>query len=270
MPPKQSQKTNSAGKRPVAEENDGSRTKKRFRNYHNDDVRQIVVAKAERDKYRQTFDLAVQSVFNRSPWTFHYNPLPEGYIRLLNLHKGVPDEPLKITLGMDRLDEDLTYDALSYYWGDSFAVNPVLIDDITLELKDLSPKQKFRQIIHKWRKVLPRLFVRNNLDVALRRLRRVDKDIVLWVDAICINQSDPVEKSKQLLRMPDIYRKAQKVRIWLGEANQFTDTGMSFISELLQDEQNEDLYSVKEDKQKVFAFIDLIRSTWFGRRWSVL
>ncbi len=38
----------------------------------------------------------------------------------------------------------------------------------------------------------------------------------IWVDAICINQDDPVEKSQQIAMMRDIYAKASCVFSWLG------------------------------------------------------
>jgi hypothetical protein len=38
----------------------------------------------------------------------------------------------------------------------------------------------------------------------------------LWVDAICINQQDKVEKTAQVSRMHEIYSAASNVCIWLG------------------------------------------------------
>jgi hypothetical protein len=55
-----------------------------------------------------------------------------------------------------------------------------------------------------------------NLATALNHLRYQDKTRVLWVDAICINQSDDVERSTQVLRMSSIYQDCSRVVIWLG------------------------------------------------------
>jgi hypothetical protein len=41
-------------------------------------------------------------------------------------------------------------------------------------------------------------------------------DLTLWVDAVCINQSDLPEKSQQVAVMGQIYRKCAQVQIWLG------------------------------------------------------
>ncbi|RSL80766.1 hypothetical protein CEP51_006330 [Fusarium floridanum] len=54
------------------------------------------------------------------------------------------------------------------------------------------------------------------LDTALRHLRRRDEPIILWVDQICIDQSNHVEKADQVLLMSDVYTKAEQVSVWLG------------------------------------------------------
>jgi hypothetical protein len=58
--------------------------------------------------------------------------------------------------------------------------------------------------------------VRRNLADALRHLRLVDTHRVLWVDAVCINQRNMVERSREVTRMGLIYHQARKVVAWLG------------------------------------------------------
>jgi hypothetical protein len=41
--------------------------------------------------------------------------------------------------------------------------------------------------------------------------------MILWVDAVCINQSDSAERTQQVLLMREIYTKANRVYAWLGE-----------------------------------------------------
>jgi hypothetical protein len=44
----------------------------------------------------------------------------------------------------------------------------------------------------------------------------VDKGLWYWIDAICINQSDDLEKGQQIQLMPQIYRNSGTTYIWLG------------------------------------------------------
>ncbi|KAF2732509.1 HET-domain-containing protein [Polyplosphaeria fusca] len=46
----------------------------------------------------------------------------------------------------------------------------------------------------------------------------------LWIDALCINQDDIVERGHQVRLMREIYSKAQKVSVWLGDEKHMQDT----------------------------------------------
>lgn len=52
---------------------------------------------------------------------------------------------------------------------------------------------------------------------ALRRLRLRDRQRTIWIDAICINQNDIIERNVQVQNMREIYSKADNVLIWVGE-----------------------------------------------------
>ena len=93
------------------------------------------------------------------------------------------------------------YSAVSYTWGDPLETEEILLND----------------------KVLP---VRNNLWSLLSSLRRTDEPRRLWIDAICINQSDIAEKNHQVALMGRIYEGAQSVLVWLGRGN--GDTNIAF------------------------------------------
>lgn len=59
--------------------------------------------------------------------------------------------------------------------------------------------------------------LRRNLFCVLHRLRRKDRDIRLWVDALCINQNDLSEKTHQLKKMTDIQLGQKSLRLaWRG------------------------------------------------------
>jgi hypothetical protein len=57
----------------------------------------------------------------------------------------------------------------------------------------------------------------------LLRLRLRDEPRLLWIDAVCINQTDNVEKTKQATLMRKIYENAVRVLVQLGEGSEESD-----------------------------------------------
>ncbi|KAI0490017.1 HET-domain-containing protein [Xylaria cf. heliscus] len=77
--------------------------------------------------------------------------------------------------------------------------------------------------------------VTTNLHAALLRLRQLDynRPKTLWIDSICIDQSDDIEKREQVALMGDIYSLSQRVFIWIGEHDALTEyafRGLTFLA----------------------------------------
>ncbi|KAK0617709.1 heterokaryon incompatibility protein-domain-containing protein [Immersiella caudata] len=131
--------------------------------------------------------------------------LPDGNIRLLHLRPDRDrDGPLKCQL-VDYPLQNMgkracLYEALSYCWYQSEKPNLV------------SEKPKWISIDGR------RLPITKNLHDALLRLRDDFFGRVMWVDAVCINQGDVEERGHQVRSMTEIYSKANRVIVWLGEA----------------------------------------------------
>ena len=62
-----------------------------------------------------------------------------------------------------------------------------------------------------------------NLHQALLHLRRIRPHVLLWVDALCIDQSNPNERGHQVSQMRAIYSDASNVISWLGPGTEGTD-----------------------------------------------
>ncbi|KAI3334650.1 heterokaryon incompatibility protein-domain-containing protein [Ustulina deusta] len=62
-----------------------------------------------------------------------------------------------------------------------------------------------------------------SLVVALEHLQHHEKTLILWADAVCINQSDNVEKGYQVQMMSRIYKTAALVVAWLGPESEDSD-----------------------------------------------
>lgn len=131
-------------------------------------------------------------------------------IRLLTLSPGGSTDDVHVTIRVAELaaDEPPRYEALSYVWGSEKDPLPINVEDKCT------------------------LRVSQNLEEALRHLRYRDRSRTLWVDAVCINQSDLTERSQQVLLMGDIYRMAHRVVVWLGPEADDSTYGLAFIEAL--------------------------------------
>jgi hypothetical protein len=86
------------------------------------------------------------------------------------------------------------YQALSYTWGSANVTELISVDGVQVP-------------------------VTKNLADALKNIRDDHEDIVLWVDAICINQQDDAEKGKQVSRMRHIYGSSFRTIVFLGASD---------------------------------------------------
>jgi hypothetical protein len=90
----------------------------------------------------------------------------------------------KCTLRVVSLYEFLAYTALSYAWGDPNVTAPILVNGVECQIT-------------------------TNLESALRHIRDDINHLVIWVDAICINQRDTLERNHQVQLMRNIYSYAE-------------------------------------------------------------
>ncbi|TVY12667.1 Heterokaryon incompatibility protein 6, OR allele [Lachnellula arida] len=118
------------------------------------------------------------------PYTrYIYKPLSPNTCRFVSLLPGGADDPVELWLLEEQLESVPTgYEALSYCWGNPAHTAKIAVDNAG------------------------ELGVTDNLHAALRRLRFPDQVRVLWIDALCIDQSNLKERSAQVQRMGDIYR----------------------------------------------------------------
>lgn len=133
----------------------------------------------------------------------YYDVLPPDYIRLLQPIAGGWDpkrdkQPqLCFSMHYCALKDAPDYAALSYCWG--------------------SAQKSYRILVNQ--QYLP---ITQNLDLALRDLLRYHSVTFLWVDAICINQSDTSERSRQVQLMGEIFSRADIVLAYLGQERYWT------------------------------------------------
>ena len=141
---------------------------------------------------------------------------PDMMIRLIELLPGGWEDDLRCNIHTISLDAPPIYDALSYSWGDESEDDPNLPADVLASLlRAFESGQKFLRCNGHI------LLISSNLYNALRRLR--DKSVkYLWVDRVCIDQSNVLERTEQVRLMGTIYSKARLVVVWLGEEDSHT------------------------------------------------
>ncbi|KAI9743232.1 MAG: hypothetical protein M1818_003078 [Claussenomyces sp. TS43310] len=157
-------------------------------------------------------------------------------------------------------DPPIRYEALSYTWG---------TDDTVNEIKIFNRKQLGRQNNGAHKKLWAKFYVKSNLHAALRHLRLPDKKVVLWADALCINQANQTERSTQVIKMIDIYSRATNVLVWLGTNSIKSKMALEFIPTMLGGDTLDDLLEDDENCDCWLALADLMRNEWFSRRWVV-
>jgi len=140
-----------------------------------------------------------------------YSPLAKPTeIRLLSICAGAS----QLDICCDLIKADLAnltceYEALSYVWGDSSKPCKIYV----------GPSGQ----------VLP---VTMSAHTALRCLRHADKPRLVWVDAICIDQTNIPERNSQVTMMARIYKSASRVVVNLGKATHEVETGIKYLQEI--------------------------------------
>ena len=137
-----------------------------------------------------------------------YQPLTaKDETRLLVLEPGQNTDQISCGLINVSLTWRARYEALSYTWGDPKTTKSVMCSGKNID-------------------------VTTNLHSALHHLRYPDRQRILWVDALCIDQEDDKDKETQVQRMGQIYSRARRVLIWLGEDVEDTRGAIGSIKQL--------------------------------------
>ena len=132
--------------------------------------------------------------------------LRHNEFRVLEVYAGSWNDHISCKLHRTSFPSPALYEAISYRWGGATT---------TIQCGD---KKDFQ--------------ITENLDTLIRRLRHAKHSRVIWVDAICINQTNNDEKSQQVELMFQIYRHAISVIIWLGKEADSSDVVMDEMSKL--------------------------------------
>ena len=205
---------------------------------------------------------------------YKYTPITDKQIRLLHLQPAT-QKNFDIVCSLETVslnDKDRSFAALSYTWGVGEPRFEIKLQTLGLGSETnlpYKPGSKWGTARRGLGLGLKRFYITYNLDLALRHFRDPYETMILWVDALCINQGDDDEKSMQVKRMADIYSKAEEVNIWLGEDDDDSTSAIEFAHEILDLELLEGLVSQEKTASLWLAFSKLMKRDWFSRRWVV-
>lgn len=232
---------------------------------------------------------------------YEYTPLPEPepaapsqsplpvpttlWTRLVTIHPGEYDDDIAVDLSdiaMEETDESQLrdkdmfgpeyrvsaaphleqYEALSYVWG--------------------SPESPSHVIVGEGGRIIP---ITRNLEVAMRHLRYPGRPRVVWIDALCIDQTSLSDKSRQVGYMNHIYWSAPRVVVWLGPEADDSTRAMDILESIGKKihvdwarlvyscvtEEDDEVWGRKGtlplDERDWAAVWSLIKRPWFERVW---
>lgn len=141
----------------------------------------------------------------------YWKLLYKNDIRIMVLHPGDFEDEIQFHMEHIRLHTPHPkYEALSYAWEGQIATEAIWCSD-------------------------RKIHVTANVHSALRHLRDQNYSRKLWIDALCIDQSDIDERSQQVRLMGDVFSEADRVVVWLGNETADTHTALSSIQDLYKD-----------------------------------
>jgi Heterokaryon incompatibility protein (HET) len=141
-------------------------------------------------------------------------------IRLIDLELGEEDSDIIMSIDTYNLPDPPQYAALSYTWGNPL-VYPYVAErpsrTVWIDKKPFLVTPNLYDALNHWRGWKLEIGTANTL---------------LWIDAICINQDDLLERNHQVGLMGQIYSKAILVMTWVGTSDQAAWTAFKLISRL--------------------------------------
>ncbi|KAK0641411.1 heterokaryon incompatibility protein-domain-containing protein, partial [Cercophora newfieldiana] len=181
------------------------------------------------------------------PSVVYGQQLKPGEFRLASLSAvegGQVDQPVHLALETYQRDNCPEYETVSYTWGgengDYTLSHPIFIGphwDVLFQSRNCWEMMRF---------IRPRRGVR-----------------LVWVDAVCINQSDIDERGEQVSSMGDIYRHCSRVVVYLGPDVVPTPRDGRFPPRHPLHKIDEVLQSPRFDLPKLLA------RSYFGRSWMI-
>lgn len=169
----------------------------------------------------------------------------------------VADDTAPVHVALEVYEEDLCpeYEAVSYTWREE------------AEESDASGAYYPVYLGQSWDIVLQS----RNCWNLLHFLRRSDHVRRVWVDAICINQHDTLEKSRQVTKMDRIYERSSRVVVYLGSSTVVKRSDECVQRYRLSDyaKSSHPTISPELPDGSKPSFYEILRNRYFSRIWVI-
>ena len=221
----------------------------------------------EQCKTRDTKDLAMSS--------YSFEPLQHGQIRLCYIEAATSfEDPVYCTLRHVNYQHDKPkYLTLSYAWGQSFEDGSHLTHHMVCSGQPLAITENLYIALRRIRQHLDAgdCFEHSHGDLShgedssLGQHGQCGLRLPIWIDAICINQSDLTERNRQVQQIGEIFEGACELWVWLGESEDGQST-VRHIDDIYNHRLSRDDDQTRSDHQCV---ADIIKHPGFRRRWVI-
>ena len=207
--------------------------------------------------------LSLKDWLGSSRYTFEPLDAAKNEIRVLVLRDFEKfDDPIEASFFVCSLDDWLPHECLSYVWGTNAPDTVIHLDGKPFEIT-------------------------SHLQLALQRYRSLDGGEghrVIWVDAICINQDDSVEKAQQVQVMRQIYERGRMTFAYIGEPRPGGPSlrGLELLDPRNRKSSSSTKFCWSDDEavelwreqgidqvEATSAMLDMLKMPWFRRVWVV-
>ncbi|KAI8652619.1 HET domain-containing protein [Fusarium keratoplasticum] len=178
---------------------------------------------------------------------YQYRPLEEQSIRLIRIY---PERmtTIKCEIVHVSLEDPPLYIAVSYAWGDPRDTRMIEIEGYPIS-------------------------VSASLHGAFQALRQRVESVLVWVDALSIDQQNRDERAQQVQLMPDIYSNAESVAIWLGPEEDDSSSAVDFLDQVAGQAEYPDkvsrLLAAGARNGDLAAVVSLFERDYWRRLWVV-
>lgn len=178
---------------------------------------------------------------------YMYNPLEDMQLRLVRI---LPERKtmIKCEILHASIENPPPYTAVSYAWGDPGRTRKIELGGSLIPISI-------------------------SLYGALEALRLKNESVMVWADALCIDQQNSVERSQQVQLMTNIYATAESVAIWLGPEEDDSHLATDLLKVVADEADNprkvSQMLSSYAGRGDLGAIVSLFERDYWRRLWVV-